>query len=131
LPQVVQAVTILVHMGTAAPCGGELDSARRSHATAYNSARLRAFGSDPLPFASPLTGSGLAATAMDVVFARARAAKREPVEFAWSFLAETGQSVTKAGKPLASEEEKRAEIARLASHFNDYVLPLWHQHGVL
>jgi len=25
LPQVVQAVTILVHMGTAAPCGGELD----------------------------------------------------------------------------------------------------------
>ena len=132
LAPLVQAVSMLVHIAAASPCGREVDAQARSHAGGYDNALIQGLVSDGrMPLASPLTGSGIFASGLDLLFARARLLKREPKELVATVLAETGQSVLKDGKPIESPEEQKAEIGRLLGRFEEHVLPLWRQHGIL
>jgi SAM-dependent methyltransferase len=128
----VQAVSMLVHIAAASPCARAVDPQVRAHASGYDNALIQGLVSDTrIPLASPLTGSGIFASGLDLLFARARLLKRDPRELVTSFLAETGQSVLKDGKPVESPEEQKAEIARLLARFEEHVVPLWRQHGIL
>jgi hypothetical protein len=109
-----------------------VDAQARSHAGGYDNALIQGLVSDGrMPLASPLTGSGIFASGLDLLFARARLLKREPKELVASVLAETGQSLLKDGKPIESPEEQKAEIGPLLGRFEEHVLPPWRQHGIL
>lgn len=121
LGQVMQAVVILVGMGSVAVCQSEAEiRAATKVCTALNRqiCDRAIFSSDIEVLASPVTGGGLGVTRFQQLFLLAQAQnKRTPQEWAeqaWRILDQQGQKIVKDGAALETPEANLAELVSQA-----------------
>jgi SAM-dependent methyltransferase len=131
LPQVVQAIAVLVGAGHAAPCQAEpaAQSVGKTCTALNQHLMQRARISSNINFlASPVTGSGIAVGRFEQLFLLARNGEYErPAEwarFVWQLLTDQGQKIVKDGKPLETPEENLAELTAQANAFLENRLPI-------
>lgn len=125
--RVVQALSVMVAAGYAAPCLPlEGADARRIRTAAFNDAVMNvATDSSDLGYlASPLLGSGINVDRIHMLFVRALQGGLDPAAFAWATLKEAGQRLLKDGAALQTDEENIQELRARAALFNEKVLPL-------
>jgi SAM-dependent methyltransferase len=125
----VQAITVLVGMGAAAPCQSEaaelLVQARCS--TLNLQLCKRALLSNKIQvLASPVTGGGVPVSRFQLLFLISiKQGKKHPAEWAqlaWSILGEQGEVLLKDNKPLTTVEENIAELTEQAEAFAEQSL---------
>jgi Predicted methyltransferase regulatory domain len=131
LPQVIQAIAVLVGAGHVAPCHAEAATLQvRKTCKALNLHLMqRARISNDINFlASPVTGSGIAVERFQQLFLLARSGERErPADwarFVWQLLTEQGQKIVKDGTPLETPDENLAELTAQANAFLENRLPI-------
>ena len=124
LPQVIQAVAVLVGAGHAAPCHAEstIPLVRKTCAALNMHLMQRARISPDINFmASPVTGSGISVGRFQQLFLLARNGGHEgPADwarFVWQLLTDQGQALVKNGKTLETPEENLAELTAQATEF--------------
>ena len=136
-PQVLEALTVLVHTGAVAPC--QTESAARQAQKRCDALNRHLMGraqsaGDIDVLASPVLGGGVSVGRFQQLFLLARAhGRKQPQEWAayvWPILQAQGQRILKDGKPLASAEDHLAELHRQATEFADKTLPCLQAVGV-
>ncbi|HYE51116.1 MAG TPA: hypothetical protein VEB20_16080, partial [Azospirillaceae bacterium] len=135
LAGVVQALSLLTHVGSVAPLRPPADPATARRLNRVLCARARA--SDTFQaLAAPATGSFVVANLVERlalngldegVAADAAALARH----AWGALAARGQRLIRDGKPIDSAEENTAELQTQIGRFLNDKLPLWRTMGVV
>ena len=142
MPQVAQALSILTGTGQIGPSAAWLRDAdaQQSYAAAqrFNAAvARRATAGDVMNFlAAPATGSGLAASTVDLMaYAVLLDAPNSTVDDlatgVVAALAALGQKVLKDGKPIEDKAATRAHVTTLMTDFQAKTLPLWRSLGVI
>ncbi len=104
-------------------------SARR-----FNNAILDRAGFDPEPtyFASPVIGSGVASTLVDLLFTQATVEKnRDLIGHTWSILSANGRFILKDGKPIESPDENQKMLHDLLKSYQSERLPLLRRLGIV
>ena len=131
LPQVVQAVAVLVGAGHAAPCHSEpaiLQVRNTCRKLNLHFMQRACIGNDINFLASPVTGGGIAVGRIHQLFLLARRGElKQPAEwarFAWQILAELDEKIVKDGKPLHTPEENLSELMDRANSFLADRLPI-------
>lgn len=127
----IQAVVVLIGMGSAAPCQSEAaEKAVRNRCAALNlhlCERSR-YGNEIECLSSPVTGGGVALGRFHQVFLLAlKQGKKLPSEWALQaaqLLSTLGQRIVKDGKTLETAEENLAELQSQANDFSEKNLPL-------
>lgn len=132
--RVVQAVMILQiggHVSPALPAEGEADRKRASDR--LNGALMeRAVFSDEVRFlASPVIGSGVAASRLDALFLRAIKTKKDLATATWDLLAPQGLKFVRDGQQLNTVEENLAEMSTRAKDFEIKRRPFFERLGVI
>ena len=128
---VMEALAILVGLGTVAPaqaeedCAKAEDSCRRLNAHLIEQSRL---SGEVEHLASPVIGGGVHVDRFQQMFLRARAAgKKAPDDWAdeaWNCLKAQRQSIIVEGKVLKTDEENLAELRTRAKRLADKTLPV-------
>ncbi|MCR6628885.1 MAG: class I SAM-dependent methyltransferase [Magnetospirillum sp.] len=113
---VVEALTVLVGLGVAAPSLGPCPGA-----AAFNAAVLQANREAPdlCQLASPLLGTGLVVDLLDRLFLLAEHEGSDPAALAWSVLSGRGQRL----RGLSSEAENLDELCRRYDGFRRHRRP--------
>lgn len=113
---VLQALTVLVGLGVAAPSLGAGDPVR---VAAFNGAVLAANRHSPdlRQLASPLLGTGLVVDLLDRLFLLAEREGAETSAFAWGVLSARGKRLRADGRWLDGDDENLAELKRLHAAF--------------
>ncbi|OWW18998.1 class I SAM-dependent methyltransferase [Noviherbaspirillum denitrificans] len=131
LPQILQAVMILVGKNDLAPVQDELGiSKAKKQCDKLNAHLLQASrGSHDVGYlAAPLTGAAVPVNRFQQMFLLAknngRKSPEECVKFAWEYLENLNQRLTKEGKALETPEENIAELQRQAVEFFEKRLPI-------
>ncbi|WP_420340744.1 class I SAM-dependent methyltransferase [Roseibium sp.] len=131
LPNLQQALTILVGFGILEPCFSKSKNTQKAASvSAFNRAVMqRAAGSSDISYmASPITGGGIHVTRFEQLFLAARLkGNKSPEDWAkyvWAVLATQGQKLKKDGKTLESEEENLSELVSKAREFQEKKLPV-------
>jgi len=137
LPQLVNAVAVLVGAGHAAPCQPDAivrqvwESCAALNRHLLERARTR---DDIRHLASPVMGAGVVVDRFHQLFllARIRGCDRpdEWVRFAWDLLSAQGEKLIKDGKPLETPAENLAELRIQADAFSSDRLPILRAAGV-
>src|SRR5262249_38056571 len=112
----------------------EAEKAARKPARQFNDVVINRTmrGDDINYFASPVTGSGVAADAAERLFVAAERRNRKDLEeFAWQSMSRRGQSLVKDGKPLKTPEENKAELTHLSKDFAAKKLPVLKSLGIV
>lgn len=131
MPSVIEAVAILVGMGTAAPCQSD-DDAQKVKASCqrlntYFLEQSRLSGKYEY-LASPVTGGGVRLDRFQQMFLLARQhGKAEPSAWAaeaWQNLKAQNQSLIVEGKVLEGDEDNLADLQRRATSFSEVRLPV-------
>lgn len=133
--QMVQALTILCGMGSAAPAHDE-KTARAVTKTSRNLnseiCRRAEFSSDIQHIAAPLIGAGVSANRFEQLFLRAGELKhKDPPHYVWDLLKMQGQKLVKDGKAIESEEENLAELRTRYETFTTKRLPIFKRLGIV
>jgi len=133
--QTIRSAALLTAVGYVAPALPEdAEKAARKPTRQLNDAIINRTmrGDDINYFASPVTGSGVAADGAERLFVAAeRQNRKDPEEFAWQNLSKRGQALAKEGKALKTPEENKAELARLAKNFAGKKLPVFKSFGIV
>src|SRR5262249_33129885 len=133
--QITRSAALLAAIGYTAPAvSEEAEKAARKSARQFNDAVINRTlrGDDIGYFASPVLGNGVSADAAERLFVAAERHNRKDIEeFAWQNLSKRGQTLAKEGKPLKTEDENKAELARLVKTFSGKKLPLYKSFGVI
>lgn len=117
---VAQAVNVLNALGFVQPAlSAQGIEARRVQAHRFNDVIMRRalYSGDLVVLASPLTGSGLSVDRIIILFLFAIKQQQEPVQFAFEALEKANQRLMRDGKPVATAEENRTELASLYQAF--------------
>lgn len=113
---VVEALTVLVGLGAAAPSLGEGDAERCHRFNGAVLARNR-HSPDIRQLAAPVLGSGLVVDVLDRLFLLAERDGADPAAFAWTVLHGRGKRLRRDGQWLETAEENLAELGRLHAGF--------------
>jgi len=131
LPQIIQAVVVMVSLGHLAIAQDEGIASKRLKSTQALNTHLMelARSSGDIAFlASPVTGGGHAVPRFQQIFLLARQQGHKTpaqwAEFAWMWLKAQGQTLLKDGQPLKTEEENLAELKAQAIDFEAKHLPI-------
>lgn len=125
----VQAITVLVGMGAAAPCQSE--AAEKLVQTRCSTLNLQLckrslLGNKIQVLASPVTGGGVPVSRVHQLFLISiKQGKKQPAEWAqlaWSILADQGEVLVKNNEPLTTAEENIAELTEQAKAFAEQSL---------
>ncbi|QXH62662.1 class I SAM-dependent methyltransferase [Pseudomonas azerbaijanorientalis] len=125
----VQAITVLIGMGAAAPCQSEV--AEKLVQARCNTLNLqlckRALLSNKIQvLASPVTGGGVPVSRFQLLFLISiKQGRKHPAEWAqlaWGVLAEQGEVLIKDNQPLTTAEENIAELTEQAEAFAEQSL---------
>lgn len=125
----VQAITVLIGMGAAAPCQSEV--AEKLVQARCNTLNLqlckRALLSNKIQvLASPVTGGGVPVSRFQLLFLISiKQGRKQPAEWAqlaWGVLAEQGEVLIKDNQPLTTAEENIAELTEQAEAFAEQSL---------
>jgi len=131
LPQIIQAVVVMVSLGHLAIAQDEGIASKRLKSTQALNTHLMelARSSGDIAFlASPVTGGGHGVPRFQQIFLLARQQGHKTpaqwAEFAWMWLKAQGQMLLKDGQPLKTEEENLAELKAQAIDFESKHLPI-------
>ena len=131
LAALLQAVTILVGQGAAAPCQDDAAAgAVRKRCDALNAHLLArsAVSANVAALASPVLGGGIGVQRIDQLFLLARSkGQKNPgdwAQFAWQALKGVGQKLLREGKLLESDEDNLQELNQRAAAFAQGMLPV-------
>lgn len=136
LPQIVQAMLVLMGGGNAFPARRPTAEAARRCASlnAYVCHRA-AFAGDLQYLASPVTGSAIHVDRIQQLLIGAMSAgvgeTRDQVKHAWSALSAQGEVLSKDGKPIEGADANLAELERQAVDFHRKRLPILRTLGVV
>lgn len=129
--ELLQALTVLIGMGAAAPCQSE--AAERLVQARCNTLNLqlckRSLLSNKIQvLASPLTGGGVVVSRFQQLFLISiKQGKKHPFEWAqlaWAILSEQGEVLLKDNQPLTTAEANIAELTEQAEYFAGHSLPI-------
>jgi SAM-dependent methyltransferase len=128
-PQLMQAVLVLIGMGTVDPAQQPHPSVRNRCAALNNHICRLARASDGVAcLASPVTGGGVLFLRTQLLFLLAvslgRTGSAAQGQYAFETLWPQGVRLRKDGKPLESAQENLSELTAQAELFNQKVLPL-------
>ena len=124
---IVQAAMVLAGTGDVAPAlGAQQEAQCRQQAERFNTAMLqRATTSGEIYYlASPVIGSGVPVTRLEMLMLLAVRSKTDPARFVWQSVAPQGVRMMVEGKRLYTEEENLTEIGKRAEEFKVERLPL-------
>ncbi len=120
----VQAVTVLIGMGVAAPCQSE--AAERQVQERCDTLNLQLckralFNSDIQVLASPVTGGGVAVSRVQQLFLislkQGMTDPQDWAQLAWAVIGEQGEVLLRGDQPLLTAEENLAEMTEQARAF--------------
>ena len=131
LPQIEQAILLLVGQGHVAPAQDtDTIATTKAKAHALNNVLMeKSRGSSDISYlASPVTGGGIQVNRFQQLFLLAQLnGHKSPdawAKFTWDILASQGQNLVKDGKALTTPDDNIKELADQAKTFNDKVMPI-------
>jgi SAM-dependent methyltransferase len=130
LPQVLQAVSVLVGVGYAHPAMDDASAKCKKQIANMNSHLInKSRGSEDIAYlSSPVTGGGIPVSRFEQLFLLAiSAGKKHPDDwgnFVWEILNAQSQKILKDGQPLKTSEENIAELSSRAQSFSKKQLPI-------
>ena len=130
-PQLLQAITVLVGMGGAAPCQSSTAAQQvrsRCHALNRYLCERALYDQNIQTLASPVTGGGISVSRFQQLFLLALGqSKKLPAEwaqFVWQVISAQGQKLIKEGKTLETAEENISALKLEAETFAASRLPI-------
>ncbi|MBI4862638.1 MAG: methyltransferase regulatory domain-containing protein [Candidatus Riflebacteria bacterium] len=133
LPRLLQALAILVGIGSAEPAHpSEIAATAAAPVGRLNDVLVdRAERIDEISvLVSPVLGTAVKAGRIDQLLLRALQAGDPLSSSVWQVLSSKGQRLAREGKRIESEEENLALLEKLAIAFRDTLLPVWQKLGV-
>jgi predicted O-methyltransferase YrrM len=130
---VAQAAMVLVGTGDVAPAlSVQQEEQRRTQTERFNVALLeRATNSGEISYlSSPVIGSGVAVSRLEMLILLALRRKADPVRFVWQSFASQGVRMLVDGKRLNTEEENLTEIGKRLEEFKSERIPLLQHLGI-
>lgn len=131
LPQIEQAILLLVGQGHVAPAQDTNTIAiTKAKAHALNKVLMdKSRGSSDINYlASPVTGGGIPVNRFQQLFLLAQQSGHNTpdawAKFTWVILGSQGQNLVKGGKALTTPDENIKELTEQAKTFNDKVMPI-------
>ena len=130
---IMQAASVLVSTGDAAPALPEASEAERKVQTdKFNlSLMQRAMASGEINYlASPVTGSGVPVARLEALMLLGRQRNIDPAKFVWQTVAPQGIRLMVESKRLETEAENLAELGKRVEQFDAERLPILKQLGI-
>jgi predicted O-methyltransferase YrrM len=130
---IMQAATVLISTGDAAPCLPESgDAQRRKSTDRFNASIMqRAMVNGDINYlASPVTGSGVPVARLEMLMLLAAQRNADPVKFVWQVIGSQGIRLVVDNKRLETEAENLAELGKRHEQFVAERLPLLQSVGI-
>ena len=131
LPQIGQAILLLVGQGQVAPTqASNVIASTKAKAQALNKVIIdKSRGSSDIGcLASPVTGGGIPVNRFQQLFLLAQQSGHKTpdawAKFTWDILASQGQNLVKGDKALTTPDENIKALTEQAKTFNDKVMPI-------